>query len=107
MQQQQMGPPHVAGRESCIDFDFLELTIRALQSSTKASAGKHPQSHMSKGWCFVVRCNLHGLVHGNAKPGSTVALNSPVSPIDPVSLATWVLLYQRFTFVAAFSTSPP
>ena len=82
MQQNQMRPPPVARPESCLDFIFSGAYIGALQSSTKASAGKgkHPQNHMQNGglvFCgdrlaqeaCVATCMAWFM--GTAKPGST------------------------------------
>ena len=105
-----MGPPHVARRESCIDFDFLELTLersRARLRPRQESIRRATCQKVGVGvlWCVATCMAWFMAPHRQTGKYSSAEVSS--SPIDPVSLATWVVLYQRFTFVAAFSTSPP
>jgi hypothetical protein len=116
---QQMGPPPVASRESCIEFQLSRPYIGALQSSTKTSAGRHPQNHMQKGllvFCgdrlaqeaCVATCMV--TVHGTAKPGNSAEFSSfPNRPSCTCPHGSVLYPLSRFTFdfVAAFPKSPP
>jgi hypothetical protein len=109
-----MGPPHVARRESCIDFDFLELTLersRARLRPRQESIRRATCQKVGVGvlWCVATCMAWFMAPHRQTGKYSTVALKSP----GPQSTQTQFHLPHGSSFIKDLlsllpsPTSPP